>query len=122
MEISNNKRTDKKVDNAKRAELLDLLHENISIKQASTQLGINYENAKAIYRVWRIQKRKSKQLVRKSRVNDRHRPFAVASVFHPQSIHVTNYGTAAHLQDQYYMKAQFAQVPLQSEPYEPLPS
>lgn len=69
-----NKRTYRKVDNAKRAELLDLLNENMSIKQASTQLGINYENAKAIYRVWRIQKRRSKQLVRTSRLTHKQRP------------------------------------------------
>jgi len=33
----------------------------MSIKDASEQMGIKYENAKAIYRVFRLEQRKTKQ-------------------------------------------------------------
>ena len=56
-----NKRAYTKVTDEKRLELIDLLNQNMSIKEASDQMGINYENAKAIYRVYRLEQRKTKQ-------------------------------------------------------------
>ena len=49
------KRQYTKVTDEKRLELIDLLNKNMSIKEASDQMGINYENAKAIYRVYRLE-------------------------------------------------------------------
>ena len=54
------KRPYTKVTDEKRLELIDLLNQNMSIKEASDQMGINYENAKAIYRVYRLEQRKTK--------------------------------------------------------------
>jgi len=48
------KRTYTKVTDDQRLELIDLLNENLSIREASDRVGINYENAKAIYRVYRL--------------------------------------------------------------------
>lgn len=61
------KRPYTKVTDEKRLELIDLLNRNMSIKEASDQMGINYENAKAIYRVYRLEQRKTKQQKRLSR-------------------------------------------------------
>ena len=41
----------------KRMELLRLLDQNKSIKEAAKEIEINYENAKAIYRIWRRERR-----------------------------------------------------------------
>ena len=58
------KRAYAKVTDRQRAELLNLLQQNISIREASEQLGINYENAKVIYRVYRLENRTTKQIKR----------------------------------------------------------
>ena len=63
------KRPYTKVTDEKRLELIDLLNKNMSIKEASDQMGINYENAKAIYRVYRLEQRKTKQQKRLSRLS-----------------------------------------------------
>ena len=58
------KRAYAKVTDRQRAELLNLLQQNISIREASEQMGINYENAKVIYRVYRLENRTTKQIKR----------------------------------------------------------
>ena len=45
------------VSNEKRAELIALLNNNNNIRSAAEQVGIKYENAKAIYRTYRLQNR-----------------------------------------------------------------
>ena len=54
------KRPYTKVTDQQRTQLIDLLDQNMSIKDASDTMGINYENAKAIFRVYRLEKRKTK--------------------------------------------------------------
>ena len=49
------KRAYTKVTDEQRLELIRLLDQNMSIKDASDQMGINYENAKAIFRVYRLE-------------------------------------------------------------------
>ena len=49
------KRSYTKVKDSQRNELIALLDQNMSIKDASDQMGINYENAKAIFRVYRLE-------------------------------------------------------------------
>ena len=48
------------VCNQKRAELIALLKINNNIRQCATMTGINYENAKAIYRAYRLNNRVAK--------------------------------------------------------------
>ena len=55
------KRSYTKVSDKQRIELIELLKQNMSIKDAADFMGINYENAKVIYRVYRIENRKTKQ-------------------------------------------------------------
>ena len=56
-----------KVSDDQRAQLIDLLNQNQSISEAADQVGVNYENAKAIFRVYRLEKRKFKRSKRLSR-------------------------------------------------------
>ena len=59
-----------------RAQLIDLLNQKHSIGEAAEQIGVNYENAKAIFRVYRLEKRKFKRGKRLSRFaseQERHR-------------------------------------------------
>ena len=62
MPAAGEKRGYNRVTNEQRVVLLDLLDRNMSIRQAASQLGINYENAKSIYRIYRLQNRKTKQV------------------------------------------------------------
>jgi hypothetical protein len=56
----------KKVNDELRMELIKMVSEDkISIRNSSVALGINYENAKAIYRCFRLQKRVTKVKFRK---------------------------------------------------------
>ena len=55
------KREYKKISNEKRKLLIDTVNEQgLKIKQAAAQLGIPYENAKAIFRVYRNEMRVDK--------------------------------------------------------------
>jgi len=58
------KRAYDRISNEQRAALLDLLDSGITIREASAQMGIKYENAKAIYRVFRRTNRRTRQLKR----------------------------------------------------------
>ena len=50
-----------KVSDDQRAQLIDLLNQNQTISEAAEQVGVNYENAKAIFRVYRLEKRRFKR-------------------------------------------------------------
>lgn len=55
------KRRYEKIGNEKRKELIDVVNQQgLKIKQASALLGIPYENAKAIFRVYRNEMRTDK--------------------------------------------------------------
>ena len=55
------KRRYEKIPNEKRKALIDVVNnEGLKIEQASVQLGIPYENAKAIFRVYRNEMRTEK--------------------------------------------------------------
>ena len=45
------------MSNEKRAQLIALLKINNNIRLAAEEVGVNYENAKAIYRTYRLQNR-----------------------------------------------------------------
>ena len=53
--VAPGKRSYTKVKDTERRELIALLDQNMSIKDASDQMGIKYENAKAIFRVYRLE-------------------------------------------------------------------
>lgn len=56
------KRQYKKVSDTKREQLIECIRQrDITIKEAAEACGINYENAKAIARVFRKEKRVSKR-------------------------------------------------------------
>ncbi len=55
------RRTYDRVSDDQRVRLLKLLSEQMTIKQAAESLGINYENAKSIYRAWRLENRSLKK-------------------------------------------------------------
>lgn len=59
MEDKKGKRSYTRVNDKQRIELIDLLEREMSIKEASDRMGINYENAKAIYRIYRLERRKT---------------------------------------------------------------
>lgn len=57
------------IEDTQRFQLLDLIvKDKMSIVQAARETGIHYENAKAIYRVYRLQGRKSKRATWPSRM------------------------------------------------------
>ena len=53
-----------KVTNEQRELLINLLESNISIKNAARRAGLKYENAKVIYRVYKMEGRTSKKIKR----------------------------------------------------------
>ena len=71
-ELFAQRRTYNIVSNSKRQELIALLQSKMSIKNAAIEAGINYENAKAIYRTYRLQDRKRKIGKRSQRFNGSH--------------------------------------------------
>lgn len=50
-----------RVNDELRQQLISLLDDNMSIKDAAKQIGINYENAKVINRIYREEGRTSKK-------------------------------------------------------------
>ena len=50
-----------KVPDEKRQQLISLINNNMTIKDAARQVDIKYENAKAIYRVYRKEQRTEKR-------------------------------------------------------------
>ena len=53
-----------KVSDEKRKELIDLINDGVSIRQASKRAGVNYENAKTIYRAYSKEGRAFKKIYR----------------------------------------------------------
>ena len=66
------KRSYMKVSDEQRAQLLNLLSQKMTISDAAEQVGVKYENAKAIFRVYRLEKRKTKRSKRLSRFASEH--------------------------------------------------
>ena len=58
------RRSYKRVSNKRRKRLIRLLKQKKSIKEAAELVGVNYENAKAIYRVYRLENRQTKHINR----------------------------------------------------------
>lgn len=54
-------RTYAKVTDEKRQLLIDLIQKNMTIKDAAKRVDVKYENAKAIYRVYRKEERTDKR-------------------------------------------------------------
>ena len=50
-----------KVPDEQRAKLIELINQNMTIKDAAKQVKIKYENAKAIYRVYKNESRTDKR-------------------------------------------------------------
>ena len=70
--VGGGKRSYMKVSDEQRAQLLELLSQKMTISDAAEQTGVNYENAKAIFRVYRLEKRKTKRSKRLSRFASEH--------------------------------------------------
>ena len=62
-----NPRVYARVTDEQRSMLIKLLKTNLSVKDAAIRVNIKYENAKAIYRVYRLEGRMNKKLKRERR-------------------------------------------------------
>ena len=52
--VAAKKRSYVQVSNAKRLQIIDLIDHNMSLKEVSEQLNVNYDNVSRIYRIYRF--------------------------------------------------------------------
>lgn len=70
--VAAKKRSYVQVSNAKRLQIIDLIDHNMSLKEVSESLNVNYDNVSRIYRIYRFDCRVQKGVKGKKRNSNKY--------------------------------------------------